>query len=272
MRARPPDLPDFDKPPVIEIIFGVQFSNLEHHICGPHVGAFWETIRDEYPRVEDRPPLPRTYDTVPGGTRTVASKLPPLRRSFLYGVPENWLLQVQANRLLYNWRAVTDEDEYPHFEPCFQRFASAWDAFGTFCADHELPAPEPDQLELTYVNHIPQGPSWNRLAAVGDVFPDISWRDREGRSLGDPQGMTWEATFQPNELNGRLRAKLVHGTRNSGPDKGGEVLVLELTVRGDPPKPGTVDDWFFRARCEIVRAFVDLTDEAVQRELWERRS
>ena len=43
MRERPPDLPDFNRPPLIEVALGVQFEPLPQMRQG-HVGLFWAEI------------------------------------------------------------------------------------------------------------------------------------------------------------------------------------------------------------------------------------
>lgn len=54
MLARPEHLPDFDSPPVSEVFFVVYFAPLRG-LRQAHLGAFWNTVRDELPRVEDQP-------------------------------------------------------------------------------------------------------------------------------------------------------------------------------------------------------------------------
>lgn len=78
--TRPPDLPDFNAPPVIEVVVGVQFPTIDE-LCTAHVGAFWQRMRAEYPGVQDMPPLPAVYESSGKGPEGLEVSLLPLRRS-----------------------------------------------------------------------------------------------------------------------------------------------------------------------------------------------
>jgi hypothetical protein len=50
-------LPDYENPPVVETILGVQFERLPG-FRNAHLGAFWKTLNtEEWPEVSDAPPL-----------------------------------------------------------------------------------------------------------------------------------------------------------------------------------------------------------------------
>ncbi len=49
-------LPKFDKPPVVEMVIGVEFSELPNWIL-PHFGLFWGQVRNEYQHCSVNPPL-----------------------------------------------------------------------------------------------------------------------------------------------------------------------------------------------------------------------
>lgn len=51
--TRPADLPDYDNPPVNEVVIGIQFDQLA--ITGAHIGLFWEELRDEFPKPLEQP-------------------------------------------------------------------------------------------------------------------------------------------------------------------------------------------------------------------------
>src|ERR1017187_6649118 len=50
-------LPDYDDPPVVETVLGVQFAPLQGWGV-PHFGLFWNEIKNEYPNFNVQPPLP----------------------------------------------------------------------------------------------------------------------------------------------------------------------------------------------------------------------
>lgn len=264
------DLPDYRHPPIIESVFGVQFKGLEQ-LTSVNSGLFWRRIRGNYPEVKDSPPMPAIYDIeAPPIRPDVFIGLPQLRRTFFISEARHWVLQLQHNRLHHNWRAVEEGDEYPRYEACFSKFNEAWSQFRSFCEDNSLPDPSVDQLELTYINHMPVGLGWNTLGEVSGVFPDVSWR-REGRFLPELSSLSWRATFEYPELKGRLHVQIQHALRKMPSDEKSPVLLCELTVRGLPKVDVDFAGWFAGARGIIVHAFADLTDPSVQEKCWGRQ-
>jgi uncharacterized protein (TIGR04255 family) len=265
--TRPPDLPDFDAPPVIEVVVGVQFPTIEQ-LCTAHVGAFWQRIRSDYPSVQDAPPLAAVYESPREGLSSLEVSLLPLRRSYFVSGDGAWLAQLQGNRLLHNWRKQSDTDSYPRYEACLDRFQTVWRAFRKFLAEENLPLPTPDQLELTYVNHIPLDRPISSLADIGEVFPDIKWQTSRS-FLPTPSGLRWSLNFELPNQTGRLHVDVKTAVRakDSVP-----LLVCELTTRGAPTSPD--DDalaaWFGQGREWIVKGFADLTGQTVQRDVWQR--
>ena len=55
------DTPDFHDPPVIETVFGVEFTPLEEWNLA-HFGLYWSEIRDKYKKVDVQPPLASTIE------------------------------------------------------------------------------------------------------------------------------------------------------------------------------------------------------------------
>ncbi len=51
-----PKLPEFEKPPVNEVVIGVQFDQIEN-FGAVHPGMYWQTIQKKYPKVSDQIPL-----------------------------------------------------------------------------------------------------------------------------------------------------------------------------------------------------------------------
>jgi len=145
--------PHYRRPPVQEVVCGVQFSGAEGWGT-PHVGRFWQEVETEYPRFEDQLPLaPMRLDTAPSPEPQFVA-MPPLRRVFYIQPTGSFLIQLQENRLLHNWRKMGEEDEYPRYEKAYERFVSAWRRFETFLQKVSLPPAHAEIFELAYVNHI----------------------------------------------------------------------------------------------------------------------
>jgi len=258
-------LPDFDNPPVIEVVCGVQFDEVEPYHATTF-GSFWQLVRDEYPKVEDKAPLPTVFERpalVPQTIRAEIADSPPFPRVFLVGKPPNWLIQLQRNRFLHNWRKVNDDDAYPRYPAVFQRFEAAWQLFTSFWAEAEMGELRVNQLEITYINHIAVGDGWRDLGEIGHVFRDIEWKDGS-RFLPRPESMGFGMTFLLPEKQGRLNVSVKQGLRQR--DRAA-VLVCELTARGMPSTTGIADlkTWFDMGREWIVKGFTDLTADRAHR-------
>lgn len=267
-------LPNYDRPPVIEVAVGVQFRHWTS-LQQAHVGLFWQRLAVEYPNVEERAPTPASFEdlsTTKPALEFGLRGVPPLRRTFFVSSDGQWLVQVQEDRLFQNWRRPqpgSDKPDYPRFPACLDRFFRTWGTFLKFCDDAQLERPQIDQLEVTYINHVPAGDAWKTLDDVGAVFPDITWRRTHPR-LRTPEGLTWKAAFRLAEDDGRLHASVTHALRVSDQQP---VLLCEMMARGMPrdASDAGMRDWFLRGRHAIVTGFEDLTSDEVQRKLWGKR-
>ena len=266
-------LPSYDRPPVIEVVCGLQYEPLEA-FQAVAFGLLWQRFRDEYPKVEQNPPLAQVIErfgeAMTEQRRVEVSNVPPLPRLFFVHKIPNWLLQIQADRLLHNWRKTEDSDVYPRFPEVFGKFWSAWEIFLRFCNDEKLGDPRVNQLEVTYINHIVLDEGWSGLGATGEVFPDLSWRKKRS-FLGIPESIAWKANFAMPDESGRLHVSLRHALRREDRKP---VLLCELTARGMPKTSDSdaIRDWFHLGREWIVRGFADLTSEHVQEEIWQKKS
>ncbi len=62
MTSRPSDLPDFAKPPVVEVVLALQFRSLSS-LTTAHVGLLWQRYRERLPLIEEHAPLRHTSET-----------------------------------------------------------------------------------------------------------------------------------------------------------------------------------------------------------------
>ena len=93
-------LPEYDNPPLIEVVFGVQFKELTE-LKSPHIGVFWEKIgRAEYPGFEEKVPLGHIVETYEQAQAKSAQprvemlKDPPLPRFFFISKDQKHLVQL----------------------------------------------------------------------------------------------------------------------------------------------------------------------------------
>ena len=55
--GRPANLPDFDNPPVVEVLVSAQFDRLSS-MQTAHFGLYWTEIHERYPKTEEHGELP----------------------------------------------------------------------------------------------------------------------------------------------------------------------------------------------------------------------
>jgi uncharacterized protein (TIGR04255 family) len=264
-------LPDFNNPPVNEVVFGIQFKKLQN-LKVPHTGILWEKLgRKEYPECKEMPPISHTVESFEGihpqPPSVTIERLtnPPLPRLFFISAIKNHLIQIQEDRLHHNWRKVKSDDEYPRYAKLYPKFVRSWELFTAFADELELGPIEPDQYELTYVNHIPRGEGWVDLIDIHDVFRDFQYKT-EGRFLGEPENMSWRKTYRlPNDA-GRLHVSVRLAVSRESKD---QLMIMDLTARGFVADK--METWFSIAHEWIVKGFTDLTSESIQKSIWKKK-
>lgn len=260
-------LPEYDKPPVVEVVCGVKFETLEPFSL-PHFGLLWQQFRAEYPEFKQVAPL--VIPVEGEGGSEVEFAVPPLPRLWFISADQNALIQVQRDYFLHNWKKVRDTDDYPRYSAVLQMFKQRLATFEAFLVEQALPAINPLQYEMTYVNHLARGEGWNNPRDLGGVFPELSWRNVSGRFLAEPEGVHYRTSFQLPHKAGRLHVAIRSAQRLSDQQP---IVAFELTARGigQDRSREAMWQWLDMAREWIVRAFADLTSEHVQKDLWRRR-
>src|SRR4051812_7153289 len=176
-KNRPDDLPDFRKPPVAETVLSLQFDPIER-LTTVHVGLLWQQFRDQFPLIEEHPPLRPTFEKFepPSPVQvevTVEDKLPAPRVWFL-NRPKSELIQVQADRFIHNWRKMESIEPYPHYEPIREKFRGEVATLEQFLKDEGLGTLGVNQCEVTYVNHIERAGVWQRHGQLERVLKNWS--------------------------------------------------------------------------------------------------
>ena len=128
-----------------------------------------------------------------------------------------------------------------------------------------------NQCEVTYVNHIEQSDAWERHGQVERLFRNWSPLS-SGVFLPEPEDVFLRWRFCIRSKNdtavGRLHV-VAQPSWNASDMK--PVWLMNLTARGTPLGAGIGGgfDFFDLAREWIVRAFADLTTQAMHHS-WER--
>jgi uncharacterized protein (TIGR04255 family) len=223
--------PEYDRPPVVETILGVQFQPLAKFSNG-HLGAYWKILGSkDWPTLTDAPPLEPQFEQfteearwIPAG---VLMKLSQDLSSRLQMKNEkgDQMIQLQNGRLIFNWLGTAGTG-YPGYPAVRARFVSAVEQLVRFLADEQLGSFQPNQWEVTYLNHIPKGTVWQSAHDWGFFKPLGAVPTLNGLIEGESFGGGWHFRL-PGE-RGRLHIQWQHARTGQGK----EIIVLNLTARG----------------------------------------
>jgi uncharacterized protein (TIGR04255 family) len=258
----------FERPPVVEVVCGVQFGSLPG-LRTAHVGVFWDLIREEFPSVDEAPPLPVVIETQgPFLPFEIEIGLtPPIPRSWFRTADGHGLVQLQRDRFVYNWkRDSPDDGDYPSYDVVIVDFERLWSVFTEFVAREKLGELVPRQLELAYVNIIPVDSIPDGDAVFVDHTPDLS----RSRFLPDPDSFEWRTSYLLPDNSGRLHILVTAARENV---TGAPVRKLDMIARGiNEAGSGTMRSWFDLAHEWIVHGFADVTTSSMQKNIWERQA
>jgi len=213
----------FEKPPVVEVILGVQFSPILD-FTNAHFGWFWrEYLGKKWVKTSNAPPIPDQFEAF-GDEPTwgalgirfgVADGSETARCQFSTESGEH-LIQAQPSRFHFNWQKR--EQHYPRYLAVKKEFRTHYDTFKRFLADAKLGSVQPKLWEVTYVNHIPPGDLWNQPSDFEAILP----------GLFPSHGVI--ANQRLDGLNGAWRFEI-------GPKRGRVHVTAQLALAGTPPKP-----------------------------------
>ncbi len=251
----------FRNPPVIEVALSVQFEPALFNSTKT-LGDFWPLVRAEYPQLDQQPSFPpQTEDFGPPRPLQVEMMAapPPPRYWFVSDSGER-LIQVQPDRLVFNWRKTDDAEQYPRYRELRPEFESRLHQLLDVLTEEERSSIHPTWCEVTYVNHI-LGDTDSHSPSLGEVLttvtdPPAEWSLPE---IEDAQLLQrFRITGAAGEPVGRLHVTAAPGVRNLDQRP---LLALTLVAR-TRPEEGTAEGALAsvdRGRELIVRGFSDLT-------------
>jgi uncharacterized protein (TIGR04255 family) len=281
MENRPTDLPEYDEPPIDEIAVGLQFQPVQSTV-GELTAAYREAVRGSFPRVEYQAKLPPSLPVFGGAVigpftsgPIVATPFPkpdPFGRVWLLADDGQYLVQLQDDRFIFNWRR--SQDPYPRIKGILQRFWDNFDILRTVAAPFAAGILV-HQIEISYYNWIPE--------AEMSQFEAMRTAHSSGvtsRHLSiDPELQNWMGNYtvaKDGALIARLTVQsggsIVRINRTTQQMERGSVINFQVNA---PIAPGSTDSdiqsIFEHARLVIVDAFDQLTTEEAH-EKWRRRS
>lgn len=252
------DLPSFGFPPVSEMTMGFMFDALRDY-NSILAAQYFEQVRREYPKVEEHPALTPTFETFGGGAmQELQIELLPASmqsRFFFLNDDRSELLQLQRDRLHFNWRKLDQDRVYPRYPPLRRKFLEAWDELDRWAEENAIGSILPTQCEIAYVNTLRlvdrSGAScglshyFNWLAGLEGITEDgvLQFRRRLVNEAGVPVGRMMFALTYASDPSGDRQARLM------------------LTVRGRPASRSREDCTAFldEGRRLIVHTFAHIT-------------
>lgn len=269
----PSKLPQYAKPPVIEVAISVQFDDLQGFKL-VHFGLLWERLRNRYPKTEHQPPLGSVVELFgkgPGRVQLNVESSFPLGRCWYQTEDGLRLIQVQPDRFVLNWRKLDTETEYPSYDVLRGEFERELSILLAFVDDHHLGQFVPTQCELIYVNHLTAGEEGFTGSAAANVLAPWSG-NTTGPYLPDLEGMqlAWQYRLEEREEPlGRLHVHFQSALRKSDQLP---LFVLQLTGRGAPVGEGVEGVLAFTDRAHewIVRGFTAITTDRMHT-IWRRQ-
>ena len=264
----PPNPVNFDRPPVAEVALAVQFAAPVADEA-TILGRFWPKIQDQFPIVETQPALPPMSEDFSSAPQPqVMFQMfsgSPAPRYWLQTADRAGLLQVQPDRIAYNWRKEPGDFEYPRYERLRAQFFELYDTFAETCAAQGNTL-IPTWCEVTYINPIEEIASTDGRADLASLLRRVQPLDLLG--LGTPEDTNLHERYvlkRDNEPYGRLTVTATPGVRLQDNSK---LTVLTLTTRGlaDPMTAEGVVAFLDEGRNLIVNGFKQMTTDKMHAE------
>ncbi len=258
-----PLLPSFAKPPVVEVVIGVQFTALPNY-SNALAGWYWKTflepswsVANEVPRLDDAFEVFDDAGRWSAKPQLIVSQAPRPERLHIANPETGRLIQVQDTRFLLNWRIGANDQTYPTYRVLVNEFCAHLDNFRRFVKESGNAPLELNQWEVTYLNHIPKGDLWQSVSDWPQLLPFLKTPGEGARDqfLESFRG-EWALTL-PNK-EGRLHIALQHARTSTAPMQ--EIIFLQLMARG-PMITQVIHEDLEKGHCAVVKSFAEITSK-----------
>jgi uncharacterized protein (TIGR04255 family) len=165
------------------------------------------------------------------------------------------LVQVQRDRIVHNWRRLTPDSPYPHYEALRPAFRNDLADFQAFLDESGVGKFNPYQCELTYINPIPVNQGIDRLGAIEKLLAPWSGSFSDD-FLGEPESVAVVLRFPITDQDGRTMGRLhISAQPVQSQEDGTFAILLQLVARGRP----------YDQNIEGILKFLDLGHEWIVR-------
>ena len=261
-------LPDFQDPPVDEVVLGIQFDP-PHSYTSVYASKIWDLYRAEFPKVIEVPRLEPQFEIF-GGNAPPGINFnfgpPPLRgRLWFLSEDESHLIQFQEDRLFLNWRKRPNgltEQPYPRYEQIAAAFRHSVELLNNLFVETFGNGLQITQAEAAYINNVPG-------KAPSDVGKTFTFLQAGSLNL---EGYATTLVETLHDQAGKPLARAYYELQSFIGQDGSNLARFNLTVRGKPAGTAIEDSFRFVdfARENIVSKFCEMTTPEAH-ENWGRR-
>jgi len=249
------ELVSFDDPPVQEIAFAFQLPDAQ--LTVEEIVDIGRALRPSFPVQQLQPALPRML----GPTESPLFSFPvgpSLPRFWFVSTDGLRLVQVQEDRVAFNWRRLGREVVYPRYGTLRAEFEEHVERLTeTIPSLKDLHA---DLCELTYVNELVDEQTADRVPldqVLRTVRPIEDAEFLPGTDQAEWQGR-WTIRDEGGDVTGWLTAAAQPASRQRD-DRPIYLLTMTGILPGEVHSRQMVFDRFDLAHEWIVRGFADLT-------------
>jgi len=254
-------LPEFERPPVVEVALGIQFRPIPQ-LRPIELGRLRDEWRDDYPILQEQPPLPPASEDLVVGAPSVQLTLGPAPQARLWfsSVDQERLVQLQPDRLIVNWRQRTRGGRYPRYPSVRGEFERRLAELVRDLERRDVAPPAVTQAEITYINALDvQADAGGQLERFVKVYQPAA-----DHHLGAPEQARLNLVFRVPEV-GRDPVRMYVSLNPARRPDGEPAIFLTFTVRGAPlEETGAAALAFMdRAHDHVVRSFAELTSQSM---------
>lgn len=265
-------LPDYEQPPVVETILGVQFERMPNW-TNAHAGAFWKTLDGtEWPTTADAQPIQPQYERFGDSAQwarglKIQISQSPAARLQITNKAGNRMIQLQNGRMHFNWLG-SDGGGYPRYSAIRSEFGTMLSRFQEYCAREQVGDLRPNQWEVTYINLIPQGTVWNSAADWGFFRPLGAMPTIDNLVAAESFSGEWH--FEIPKQQGRLHIDWRHIERTK-PESDDDLAAIQLNLTARGPlesaesTSATILERLDLGHDTIVSAFQELMSDSANR-------
>lgn len=255
-------LPDFARPPVVEVALAVQFTE-PLTFDAARTSEVAESWHEELPEVSLRPVLP-PMDMRGGELGSGDEDV--LLRLWMANEAGNRVVQLQPDRVTVNWKLGDAEEPYPRYESLRQFLVETWSRVGAIAAANKWGEPKPQMCEVHYVNRLSEEQGWTRYDDTSALLAPWGGSFSDG-FLPAPGAAAMLLHFHLPDRRGWMNIQ----AGQTLDDEDSEILAIHLQCRGRLANPDFEDalDFMDLAHQWIVRGFASVTTPAAH-EIWRR--